>query len=113
MSELSLRFEMRGDLITEGEGGNHINQPGGGPSVLKGQSNIIQSLTAKPRSSNNVKHPEEIFKLNAQSRSNFKIKNRTSSQSGSTESGGERDWSTSTNRKPGLSKLSKNTNYGS
>ena len=113
VSELSLRFEMRGDLITEGEGGNHINQPGGGPSVLKGQSNIIQSLTAKPRSSKNVKHPEEIFKLNAQSRSNFKIKNRTSSQSGSTESGGERDWSTSTNRKPGLSKLSKNTNYGS
>ena len=112
VSELSLSFERRGDLITEGEGGNHINQPGGGPSILKGQSNKIQPVNVKPRSSKNVKPSEEIFKLNAQSKSNFKIKirNRSSSQSGSTESGGERDWSTSTNRKPGLSKKA---NYGS
>jgi hypothetical protein len=81
VSELSLSFERRGDLITEGEGGNHINQPGGGPSILKGQSNKIQPVNVKPRSSKNVKPSEEIFKLNAQSKSNFKIKIRNRSSS--------------------------------
>ena len=28
VSELLMRFEGRGDLITEGGGGNHVNQPG-------------------------------------------------------------------------------------
>ena len=34
VSELSMRFEGKGDLITEGGRGNHVNQPGGGGLVF-------------------------------------------------------------------------------
>ena len=85
VSELSMRFEVSGDLITEGGGGDHINQPGGGPSILKGQSSKQKSLISSPRLSKNVKTSERIFKLNSNSKSKFKV--RVNSQDGSTESG--------------------------
>ena len=44
VSELSKRFEERGDLINgEGVGGNHIMKPGGGPSYSDGQSTVTFS----------------------------------------------------------------------
>ena len=108
VSELSMRFEVRGDLITEGGGGDHINQPGGGPSILKGQSSKQKSLISSPRLSKNVKTSERIFKLNSNSKSKFKV--RVNSQDGSTESGGKCDWpGLSANRKPGSSRK---RNYG-
>ena len=102
MSELAMRFEWRRDLNTEGEGGNHINQTRGETSILRGHFAINPSV--KHKISKNVKPSEEILKINAQSRSNFKIK-KVCSQSVNTKSGEADNWpGTSTNRRPGLQK---------
>ena len=58
----------------------------------------------------NVKPSEEILKINANSKTNFKTK-KVCSQSGNIKSGDDRDWpATPTNRKQGL--LRKHTNHG-
>ena len=113
VSELALMFE-------GGEGGNHIKNSGGGPSDSNnegGRSITNKTSTAKSKqkksAANNVKcNFDKIMKINTQSKVKFKSKTG-SQQHDSTESGGERDWPKSTNKKPGGSERSRNTNYGS
>ena len=64
----------------------------------------------KKSAANNVKcNFDKIMKINTQSKVKFKSKTG-SQQHDSTESGGERDWPKSTNKKPGGSGRSCNTN---